>query len=118
MGQQLHWSQKLYLFFYIPLFHCQSSFFSFCLSLDPNNPLQNLTLLLVIITSALHLWLLISQHFVPDFAAAIRYAPGSTAAFIMSVLVLGPVAALFFYHVRVRTRYLADPRITANVFLS
>ena len=56
---------------------------------------------MVIITSALHLWLLISKGFVPDFASAIKAAPGSTAAFVMSVLVLGPVAALFFYHVRV-----------------
>ncbi|KIM30972.1 hypothetical protein M408DRAFT_65457 [Serendipita vermifera MAFF 305830] len=60
----------------------------------------NSTLLLVIITSALHLWLLINRAFAPDFASAIKDAPGSTAAFVMSVLVLGPVAALFFYHVR------------------
>lgn len=60
----------------------------------------NLTLLLVIITSAFHLLLLIRRHTVVNFVAALKTAPGSAAAFVMSILVLGPVAALFFYHVR------------------
>jgi palmitoyltransferase ZDHHC9/14/18 len=61
---------------------------------------QNLTLLLVIITSAIHLWLLVHRKFVPNFQSALQKAPGSAAAFCLSVVVIGPVAALFFYHVR------------------
>ncbi|KAG9056748.1 Eukaryotic peptide chain release factor GTP-binding subunit [Serendipita sp. 407] len=60
----------------------------------------NLTLLLVIVTSALHIWLLIRRHMVSTFPAALKEGRGSVAAFVMSVLVLGPVFALFAYHVR------------------
>lgn len=62
--------------------------------------MQNLTLLLVITTSAIHIWLLVHRKFVPDFRSALKSAPGSAAAFCVSVVVIGPVAALFFYHVR------------------
>jgi palmitoyltransferase ZDHHC9/14/18 len=62
---------------------------------------QNATLLLVIITAALHIWLLIHRRFVPNFGEALKHAQGSAAAFVMSILVLGPVIALFSYHVRV-----------------
>jgi palmitoyltransferase ZDHHC9/14/18 len=42
----------------------------------------------------------VHRHFVPDFPSALKTAPGSAAAFCISVVVIGPVAALFFYHVR------------------
>ncbi len=63
---------------------------------------QNLTLLLVIVTAALHLYFLTQRQRALDFRLALTAAPGSAAVFSMSVIVLGPMMALFLYHVRVR----------------
>ncbi|KAF8621514.1 hypothetical protein AX15_007743 [Amanita polypyramis BW_CC] len=60
-----------------------------------------LTLVLVICTSALHLYLLTVQDLI-SFRHALDKAPGSAVAFSMAICVIWPVAALLTYHVRVR----------------
>ncbi|KAI0062322.1 hypothetical protein BV25DRAFT_1804263 [Artomyces pyxidatus] len=58
-----------------------------------------LTLCLVIVTSALHLYLLTRmQHL--DFRHAISSGAGSAVAFSISVVVIWPVGALLSYHMR------------------
>ncbi|KAK7054696.1 Eukaryotic peptide chain release factor GTP-binding subunit [Paramarasmius palmivorus] len=58
-------------------------------------------LILIICTTALHLYLLTQREHI-SFRKAIgrREGAGSAAAFALSVLVIWPVAALFSYHVR------------------
>ncbi|KDQ60932.1 hypothetical protein JAAARDRAFT_125489 [Jaapia argillacea MUCL 33604] len=58
-----------------------------------------LTLCMVIVTSAIHLYLLTRlDHF--DFKHALDHGAGSAVAFILSVLVIWPVTALLLYHMR------------------
>ena len=61
---------------------------------------QTLTLALVIVTAALHLWFLTQDEHV-SFRVALRHGAGSAVAFAMGVVLVWPVAALFSYHVRV-----------------
>ncbi|KAI0318936.1 DHHC palmitoyltransferase-domain-containing protein [Amylostereum chailletii] len=58
-----------------------------------------LTLVLVIITSALHLWFLTHDDH-DSFREALNKGVGSAVAFSLSILLIWPVAALFSYHVR------------------
>ncbi|PFH51750.1 hypothetical protein AMATHDRAFT_141977 [Amanita thiersii Skay4041] len=58
-----------------------------------------LTLVLVICTSALHLYLLTRTEHV-KFRQALGRAPGSAVAFGMAICIIWPVAALLSYHVR------------------
>ncbi len=62
---------------------------------------QTLTLVLVICTSALHLYLLTVKDHI-SFRRALSIAPGSGVAFSVAICVIWPVAALLTYHVRVR----------------
>ncbi|KDQ07259.1 hypothetical protein BOTBODRAFT_180857 [Botryobasidium botryosum FD-172 SS1] len=57
------------------------------------------TLCLIIVTSALHLYLLTHTRGL-DFKHALAQAPGSAVVFCMSILVVWPVLALMSYHVR------------------
>jgi palmitoyltransferase ZDHHC9/14/18 len=58
-----------------------------------------ITLILVIVTSALHIYFLtVREHF--DLRHALVHGLGSTIAFSLSVLVVWPVAALLSYHIR------------------
>src|SRR5436853_6084341 len=61
---------------------------------------QTLTLVLIICTSALHLYLLTKQSGV-GFRQALGKGAGSAVAFCMSICVIWPVAALMSYHMRV-----------------
>lgn len=58
-----------------------------------------ITLILIIVTSALHLYLLTVQDEI-SFSAALRRGIGSAVAFSLSILVVWPVSALLTYHVR------------------
>ncbi|CCM00022.1 uncharacterized protein FIBRA_02048 [Fibroporia radiculosa] len=60
------------------------------------------TLILVICTSAIHLYLLTRPPFRLDFQHALQTSQGSgsAAAFVMSILVIWPVMALLLYHAR------------------
>jgi palmitoyltransferase ZDHHC9/14/18 len=58
-----------------------------------------LTLVFVICTSALHLYLLTVKDHI-NYRHALRRAPGSAVAFCMAICIIWPVAALFTYHVR------------------
>ncbi|TFK62543.1 hypothetical protein BDN72DRAFT_776950 [Pluteus cervinus] len=58
-----------------------------------------LTLILIICTSALHLWLLTQREGI-DFRHALSEAPGSAIVFCLSIAVIWPVAALLSYHMR------------------
>ncbi|KAF8635480.1 hypothetical protein AX17_003870 [Amanita inopinata Kibby_2008] len=58
-----------------------------------------LTLVLIICTSALHLYLLTRKDDV-NFRHALGRAPGSAVAFGMAICIIWPVAALLSYHVR------------------
>jgi len=61
-----------------------------------------ITLLLVICTTAIHLYLLTRAPFHLDFRHALQTSQGagSAAAFVMSILVIWPVMALLLYHTR------------------
>lgn len=65
---------------------------------------QVLTLILVICTAAVHLWLLTTGGYGLSFrqALATSQGAGSAAVFCVSVLVVWPVSALLLYHARVR----------------
>lgn len=67
---------------------------------------QVLTLVLVICTTAIHLWLLTTRRYGLTFHQALGTAEGvgSAVAFMMSILVVWPVGALLLYHTRVRRR--------------
>ncbi|EPS96802.1 hypothetical protein FOMPIDRAFT_71178 [Fomitopsis schrenkii] len=60
------------------------------------------TLILVICTTAIHLYLLTRAPFRLDFRKALRTpdGSGSATAFVMSILVIWPVMALWLYHTR------------------
>lgn len=60
--------------------------------------------MLVICTTAIHLWLLTTSKYGLSFhqAVATPQGVGSAVAFCMSILVVWPVSALLFYHARVR----------------
>lgn len=72
-----------------------TSFFTFLFS-------GVLTLVLVICTTAIHLWLLTTSKYGLSFhqAVATPQGVGSAVAFCMSILVVWPVSALLFYHAR------------------
>ncbi|KAJ7449951.1 DHHC palmitoyltransferase-domain-containing protein [Mycena latifolia] len=57
------------------------------------------TLVLVICTSALHLYLLTRREHI-DFKHALRRGAGSAVVFCLSISVIWPVAALLTYHMR------------------
>ncbi|KAI0277668.1 DHHC palmitoyltransferase-domain-containing protein [Russula aff. rugulosa BPL654] len=59
-----------------------------------------ITLCLVIVTSALHLWMLTSEKRVKNFSHALGKGAGSAVAFCLAVIVVWPVGALLGYHVR------------------
>ncbi|KAI0032270.1 DHHC palmitoyltransferase-domain-containing protein [Vararia minispora EC-137] len=58
-----------------------------------------LTLVLVIVSSAVHLWLL-TQRDALSFAAAARHGAGSAVAFCVAIVIFWPVTALLGYHIR------------------
>ncbi|TFY77651.1 hypothetical protein EWM64_g6362 [Hericium alpestre] len=58
-----------------------------------------LTLCLVIVTSALHIYLVTRRDHV-DFSHALNEAAGSAVVFSLSIVVVWPVAALLSYHMR------------------
>ena len=64
---------------------------------------QVITLVLVICTSGIHLYLLTRPPFRLDFERALRtpQGVGSAVAFSISILILWPVLALLLYHLRV-----------------
>ncbi|PCH37866.1 hypothetical protein WOLCODRAFT_135887 [Wolfiporia cocos MD-104 SS10] len=72
-----------------------TSFFTFLFS-------AVFTLILVICTSAIHLYLLTRAPFHLDFREALQtpQGSGSAAVFVMSILVIWPVMALLLYHLR------------------
>jgi len=72
-----------------------TTFFTFLLSAVT-------TLILVICTTAIHLYLLTRAPFHLDFRRALQttQGSGSAAAFVMSILVIWPVLALLLYHSR------------------
>ncbi|CAL1705127.1 unnamed protein product [Somion occarium] len=78
-----------------------------------------LTLILVICTTAIHLWLLTRPRFGLSFKQALGTSQGigSAVAFSMSILVIWPVSALLAYHLRVSSGSsgILDPR-TASLF--
>ncbi|KAK7693746.1 hypothetical protein QCA50_003318 [Cerrena zonata] len=61
-----------------------------------------LTLVLVICTTAIHLWLLTRHRYGLSFKQALGTSQGigSAVAFMMSILVIWPVSALLAYHLR------------------
>lgn len=61
---------------------------------------QVVTLILIIVTSALHLYLLTVKENM-DFKHAINHGIGSAVAFCLSIVVVMPVTALLAYHLRV-----------------
>ena len=54
---------------------------------------------MVIVSSAIHLYLLAHRN-AWAFAHALREGAGSAVCFCLAILLIWPVAALFFYHVR------------------
>lgn len=58
------------------------------------------TILLFIITSALHIYYLTQREHL-DFQGALVHGIGSTIVFCLSVIVIWPVTALLSYHMRV-----------------
>lgn len=60
---------------------------------------QVLTLALVIVTSAIHLYLLTRREHI-GLRAALGRGAGSAAAFSISMLVIWPITALLVYHMR------------------
>lgn len=86
---------------------------------------QVLTLVLVICTTAIHLWLLTTRRFGLDFrqALATPQGTGSAVAFSMSILVVWPVTALLVYHARVSAPttdvlgFFSDRRLTPRLQL-
>jgi hypothetical protein len=62
--------------------------------------LQTTTLVLIIVTSALHLFFLTRREHV-EFKHALGQGAGSAVAFCMSISVIWPVGALLSYHMRV-----------------
>lgn len=65
-----------------------------------NSRCQTLTLILIICTSALHLFFLTREDDL-DFKHALQRGAGSAVAFCLSILVIWPVAALLVYLMRV-----------------
>jgi len=116
MGQQLRWAEELYhIFCSSPLScECPISYIIFHQSRAPvgcSGPMliylysffsamQTTTLILIICTSALHLYLLTRREEI-GFRHALRKGAGSAVAFCMSICVIWPVAALMSYHMRV-----------------
>lgn len=60
----------------------------------------------MIVTSALHLWMLTSEKRVKNFSDALGKGAGSAVAFCLAVIVVWPVGALLGYHVRVSVFFL------------
>ncbi|KZV63448.1 zf-DHHC-domain-containing protein [Peniophora sp. CONT] len=58
-----------------------------------------LTLIMVIVSSAIHLYLL-AQRNSWSFAHALRTGAGSAVCFSLAIILIFPVSALLFYHVR------------------
>ena len=54
---------------------------------------------MVIVSSAIHLWLL-AQRNTWSFAHALREGAGSAVCFSLAIILIWPVGALFSYHVR------------------
>ncbi|KAF7440631.1 Eukaryotic peptide chain release factor GTP-binding subunit [Pleurotus ostreatus] len=69
-----------------------TSFFALLLS-------ATLTLILIIVTSALHLWWLTQREHL-DFRHALNRGAGSAVVFCLSIAIIWPVAALLSYHLR------------------
>ena len=65
-----------------------------------SSAVQTTTLILIICTSALHLYLLTRREEI-NFRHALGKGAGSAVAFCMSICVIWPVAALMSYHMRV-----------------
>ena len=65
-----------------------------------------ITLILIIITAALHLFFLTRDEHM-GFAHALRKGAGSVVVFLMSIAVIWPVAALLSYHMRVSSDSLS-----------
>lgn len=63
-----------------------------------------ITLILIIITAALHLFFLTRDEHM-SFAHALRKGAGSVVVFLMSIAVIWPVAALLSYHMRVSSDF-------------
>ena len=100
MGEQLRWSPKLYHLF------CTSSS---CGEHRPSHGIANsnnksyiqtTTLILTIVTSALHIFFLTRQEDV-SFRRVLGKSVGSAIVFCLSIAVVWPVAALLMYHMRV-----------------
>lgn len=62
--------------------------------------IQTITLILVIITAALHLALL-SRREDLAFGKTLHTAPGSAVVFCLGLAVLGPLGSLLGFHLRV-----------------
>jgi palmitoyltransferase ZDHHC9/14/18 len=77
---------------------------------------QTLTLILIICTSALHLYLLTIRENL-DFRHALKEGAGSAVGFCMSVLIIWPVAALLLYHMRVSNLPFLDARHSQHKIL-
>lgn len=118
MGQQLHREAELYHIFHIPLLRG-----TYRVSAYPRShsltrricypaPSQVLTLVLVICTSAIQLYLLTRAPFHLNFRHALQTTEGAggAAAFVMSILVIWPVMALLLYHTRVSFSLSVKPR--------
>jgi palmitoyltransferase ZDHHC9/14/18 len=69
-----------------------TSFFAFLTS-------AVLTLVLILVTSAIHLADIARENHI-SFAHALSRGAGSAVAFCLSVVVIWPISALAFYHVR------------------
>ncbi len=70
-----------------------------------------MTLILVICTTALHLYLLSHKsHMSFRHAVATSQGIGSAIAFCLSILVIWPVSALLSYHLRVSSLLCAAAR--------
>ena len=78
------------------------------------------TLILVICTTAIHLWLLTTRKYGLSFHQALATADGvgSAVAFMITILVVWPVGALFLYHARVRRRLAPHTRTRRTVSLT
>lgn len=108
MGEQLYRTAKLHHILCSTYFRCTSHASCFphpSSALSHSQPHQTLALILVICTSALHLYLLARKDHT-DFKKALRKGAGSAVVFCMAISVIWPVAALFTYHVRVRCYFL------------
>lgn len=102
MGKQLCRPTQLYFLYYVSSL-CRRLISLFCSSfVTDKRDLQVLTLILVICTTAIHLYLL-TRKFHMTFHQAISTSQGigSAIAFSISIIVVWPVMALLAYHLRV-----------------